>query len=566
MSDQSGPRSSVSRRAFVAGATATTLAASTPPVAAATQDETTVVWSFDPVAAQDNGDAIRRALHQVGGLADDITVEFVDAGYGSERRQRIRRQLAMDEPTPDLFLVDNAWGPPMAADGLLADLGSLLPEDTLETVESAYFDAALAPARDTRSGAMFALPLFVEVPTMLFRKDWVEEAGYSPEAENWATEPLTWQRWSQVTADVQAASDADYGWTTQWDRYEGLACCTFHELLTSMGGAYFGGRETLFGPVGDRPVTVDDTPAVDTLRMMRRFVHGEAFDGRFEAYAGDIAPIRILDWMEEGARQSFAAENAVMHRNWPYAVARSGRDPDESPAGLGTRLGVMPLPYGVTESEATAEGTGGPTPTLGGFNVVANPNTEVRDAVAQVLRAAAEPAFLLELLSIQGWLPPRPDQYDTQIARNADGTGRYMETFRLSAENAIPRPGTRVWGDQSPLVAETAHGVVAQNQSPAPALDTLAADLREIEADFDAEYVGPVGVSESTPAPTTTRTADRRTTDRQTRTPTTVAPPPSTETAPAGAETTAEDGPGFGLLSALAGLGIGAWAARRREE
>ena len=28
---------------------------------------------------------------------------------------------------------------------------------------------------------------------MIYRKDLVEEAGYDPEGENWATEPMSWQ-------------------------------------------------------------------------------------------------------------------------------------------------------------------------------------------------------------------------------------------------------------------------------------------------------------------------------------------------------------------------------------
>ncbi len=28
--------------------------------------------------------------------------------------------------------------------------------------------------------------------------------------------------------------------------------------MTSYGGAYFGGRENLFGPIGDRPITVEE--------------------------------------------------------------------------------------------------------------------------------------------------------------------------------------------------------------------------------------------------------------------------------------------------------------------
>jgi len=94
---------------------------------------------------------------------------------------------------------------------------------------------------------------------MHYRKDLVEDAGYDPDGENWATEPMSWQEFAEMAADVWEQNggpggDFDYGFTTQGDNYVGLACCTFNETMTSFGGAYFGDHENLFGPIGDRPI------------------------------------------------------------------------------------------------------------------------------------------------------------------------------------------------------------------------------------------------------------------------------------------------------------------------
>jgi ABC-type glycerol-3-phosphate transport system substrate-binding protein len=321
---------------------------------------------------------------------------------------------------------------------------------------------------------------------MQYRKDLAEDAGYDPEGENWATEPMSWQEWSNVTADIlEQSSGVDHGFTTQWDIYEGTSCCTFLEVMSSWGGAYFGDpSQYQFGPVGDRPITVDEQQVVDSLNMMRKFVHGEDFD-KFSDYAGNIAPTAITSWTEEDARAPFAQGNAIMHRNWPYSIALTGRseeDVEEGTPVLGTdRMGVMPIPYGVTEDEASYPQTGGTVSALGGWHATVNPNSEKHDAVAQVIEAMQADDFQLTLLSAQGWLPPKPALFESSEAQNVDIVGNYMDTLRVAGENALARPVTTVWTQESSAIAQRANDAVAQASTSRSAMDQLADQLAEIE-------------------------------------------------------------------------------------
>lgn len=510
-SHDGGKRSSVSRRRFVAASGASGVAAGLAGCAdliggdggdggggdggdgASTGDggsgeTTTVNFGFDPTAAQDFSDQITTALHELGGLSDDIEVNFIggDEETGA-RRDNYTRLLSSGETSPDMLMMDNGWVNVFIQAGLIQNLSELLPSELLSTVDEEFFEGFTATARDPGSGNLYGVPIYPDFPTMQYRKDLVEEAGYDPEGNNWATEPMTWEEWSHITRDALDNSDVQHGFTTQWDIYVGTACCDFNEVMSSWGGAYFGGRENLFGPVGDRPVTVNKEPVIQSLNMMRRFVHGEEFETNYKGVnindmAGNIAPTDILGWTEETSRAPFAEGDAIMHRNWPYSLALTGRNPEETedPA-LGESLGAMPIPYAVPESEAEEPGTGGTTAALGGWHMTVNPNSEKKEAAAQVIEAAMNRDYQLKLFEIMGWVPPRPALFDSDEAQEIPVIGRYLDTLRVAGQNTMARPVTSVWTDQVSVIAEQANRAVDQAASSADAMATLQSSLEDIE-------------------------------------------------------------------------------------
>ncbi|WP_135302837.1 substrate-binding domain-containing protein [Haloarcula amylovorans] len=444
---------------------------------------TTVQWGFDPVAVQNNGDAIKQALRD-NGLSQDVEIQFVPRDQDTGKaRSNYNRLLSAGETDPDMFLMDNGWTNIFIQRGQIQNLTEMLPEEMLSTVDNEYFPAFTDTARNPQNGNLYGVPVFPDFPTMQYRKDLAEEAGYNPDSENWATEPITWQKWSNIAADIYDNSDVDFGFTTQWDIYEGTACCTFNEVMSSWGGAYFGGRENLFGPVGDRPITVNQPEVINSLNMMRKFVHDEDFGGQFSDYSGGFTPTNILGWTEESSRAPFAEGNAAFHRNWPYSLALCGRNPEETedPA-LGEDLGAMPIPYSVPESEAAQPGTGGSTAALGGWHMTVNPNSDQKEAVQQVIRAAMQSDFQLKLLEIQGWLPPRPELFNSDRAQNVPVVGRYMDTLKVAGENTMARPVTAVWSNQSSKIAQQANRAVGQEVASEQAMQALQQSLKETES------------------------------------------------------------------------------------
>ena len=438
-------------------------------------EDVTIQWAADDNFAGASAD-IQSSLRDAG-MPENISLDIVSGSFSTgDRRNQYNNILSAGQAEPTILMVDNGWAIPFMVRGQLQNLSDSLPSDMVETVENDYFEASVSTA--TYNGDLYAIPLFADFPTIQYRKDLVEDAGYDPEGENWAEESMTWQRFSEITADVAQQNNMT-GFTFQGDDYEGLSCCDFNEFMSSMGGAYFGELDNLFGPVGDRPITVDEQQVIDAIRLMRTFIHGENDEHSLDGITGNISPEAVVQYKEEDSREPFANGNVVMHRNWPYSITISGTEDN-----FGEDLGVMPIPYGVTPDEAKYEGTGGPVAALGGWHLAINPNASEtkKSAAVQVLRAIMDQQSQLDRFEIGGWAPPVPDLIDSEEARQLDVIGRYTTQLRIAGENAIPRPVTPVWNQQSSQIASEVNDSIRQEKAPEQAMSNLKASLEQIES------------------------------------------------------------------------------------
>ena len=472
---------SVSRRDFVkaAGATgiATGLAGCT-----ALGGETganRVQWMAGSNEVGVQGD-IRKALYNAG-LSRDVEIEIVSGPSNtSAKQQLLQRWLDAKLENPDLILMDSGWAIPFIVRGQALNLtqSEAFPDSYVRRIENQYFESSVRTAKHPLTGDLYGVPLFPDFPTMQYRKDLVKKAGYSPERENWATQSMHWKKFAQITKEVKEQNNLDYGFTFQASSYEGLSCCDFNEFMTSWGGAYFGGRDNLFGPVGKRPVTVNQQGVIDSIRMIRTFIAGPNAPGTLNDYAGNISPRAVLSWIEEPSRAPFASGNAAMHRNWPYAISLTLEEADWATPET---YGVMPIPYAVTDQQSQYQNIGGPVAALGGWHNVINPYSDKIDQCVQVLEAMAKPSFKFKMFELLGYIPPEPDLLDSRRARQVPLIGNYVKQLRIAGENAIPRPVTVVWPQESTKIAQIVNNSYAGEIAPEQAMATLQSQLKAIE-------------------------------------------------------------------------------------
>jgi len=502
MSDNNSQRRAVSRRRFVAaaGASGATYGlagclggggggggggdseqiSTEPP-----SDDITVELATDSNFA-DVGDQIVQTMRDNGGLPQNVDIEWTAGSFESgDRAAKYQQLLNAGNETPTIMMMDNGWTIPFVAREQLTNLSQALPDSIVSTVKEDYVDTMVATASD-QNGDLFGIPFFADFPTIQYRKDVLRQAGYSDsDFDTWATEPLSWQEFSTVVAEGREVLSGmlDDGTTAQgfnWqgDAYVGLACCDFVEFMGSWGGSYFGEIDNLFGPVGDREITVDDDQVVDALRMMRTFIHGQDDPEALDGYE-QISPENVVSYTEEPSRKPFTDGRAVALRNWPYSINING-----SEENFGEDLGVMPIPYNTTADESPyGPEIGGSTSALGGWHLALNPNAtdEKKQAAVQVFQALQSDQVRLDMFEIGGYIPPIPDLIDTEQTRELDLIGRYVDTLQVASENAVPRPVTAVWPQQSSKVSEAVNKSLRQEKAPEAALSDLADAMATIE-------------------------------------------------------------------------------------
>lgn len=424
-----------------------------------------------PSKVVQNADATRKALSKAG-LPDRINVEFLGTSeISGDVASQYQQWISASRKKPDVFRMDSGWTIPFIERNQIVDLNEHLSKDSLKTIDKHYFDPTVSTARGPK-GNIYGVPWQVGFPTIQYRKDLVKKAGFNPDKNNWSTKPMTWKRFSQVIAKTHSQSNVQYGYAWQGNDYEGLACCTFNELMTSWGGAYFGARDNLFGPIGNRPITVDEKPVWNAIKMGRTFIHGQNDKYSLDGYK-QISPKAVLQWTEGPSKSAFMNGNAIALRYWPGAVP-------EGVESFGDDLGLMPIPYSVTQRKAKYPGTGGSSPALGGWHLTVNPNSKnIGDAV-KVIEATMKKSFRQFQFSKLGYLTADRRLFDKKSA--GDVWGPYIKTLALAGENAIPRPATVVWPDESPLIAGAVNGSLAQQKAPRAAMSSLKKSLKDVES------------------------------------------------------------------------------------
>jgi ABC-type glycerol-3-phosphate transport system substrate-binding protein len=439
------------------------------------EEEVTVELAMDQDFA-DVQSGIQDALYEAG-LDENISIEILPGDFETGSRQTSFTQaLDSGRSSPDVFMMDSGWTIPFIVREQVVNLEQALTQDTLDYVKNNYLESTVNTASNPNTGDLYGVPVFPDYPTVQYRQDLVEEAGYSPAENNWSTEPMSWQEFGETVADVweyHGRDSYDYGFTTQAANYAGLSCCTFNETMTSFGGAYFGDHENLFGPVGERPVTVNEQPVIDTIRVMRSFMYGSDAENAHPDYP-QISTSDLVEFTEEPSRQPFTNGNALFHRNWPYSIAINAEE-------YGDAMGTMPLPYGVPEGEGNYEGTGGTAAALGGWHLTLNPNSDNLNASAQTIGAFANENVMLALFELGGWLPPVSSVTEQATVDQVGRIANHLDTLRVAGESTVPRPVTPVWTDQSPLINSEVHATYTGSKRPSNAMETLQADLEATE-------------------------------------------------------------------------------------
>ncbi|MGZ8995198.1 MAG: ABC transporter substrate-binding protein, partial [Rhodospirillales bacterium] len=236
------------------------------------------------------------------------TVRIVATPNDSDQRLALYQQLlAARADAVDVMQIDVVW-PGILARHLL-DLSPYVPAEE----RAAHLPAVID--NNTVDGRLLALPWFVDVGVLYYRRDLLEKHG--------AAVPRTWQGLTEVARTIQDAERKEgdarlWGYVFQARAYEGLTCNALEWIASQDGGRLIDAN----GAIGLRR-----QEAAEALRLARSWI-------------GAIAPEGVLTYMEDEARGVFQSGQAVFMRNWPYVWALA--DAPGSP--VAGKVGLAPLP------------------------------------------------------------------------------------------------------------------------------------------------------------------------------------------------------------------------------
>jgi multiple sugar transport system substrate-binding protein len=206
----------------------------------------------------------------------------------------------------DVLMLDVIWVPEFAQAGWLLDLTPFVSRSEL----APHFPAAVEPA--IQHGRVWALPWFMNVGLLYYRKDLLAKYGLRP-PETYAE--LVDQVGRIKSSERDALLD---GFLWQGKQYEGMVVNVL-EGFWANGTQLLGDSGTAF-PQPDR--------AEEVLAFMRGLIESR------------VSPPWVTAADEELTRRAFQAGHAIFLRNWPYAM-----DLFEQPGSpVRGKVGIASLP------------------------------------------------------------------------------------------------------------------------------------------------------------------------------------------------------------------------------
>ena len=336
----------------------------------------------------------------------------------------------------DLIGGDVVWPAQFAANGWIEDLSDRFTEKE----RRAFLPAPVESC--TYEDGVYGVPWFTDAGMLYYRRDLLEESGFSEP-------PETWEELEEQATRVTRESDAEDGFVFQAAEYEGGTVNGLEYIWTAGGD------------VVDRDdperVVVDDPRAVEGLSIERGMVES------------GVAPRAVSTYAEQECQAAFLNGRAVFCRNWPYMYALASEE-GQSNIEPG-QIGVAPLPV-AGDGRQSFSG-------LGGWNFYLNDasSEEEKDAAYEFVRFAIVPEQQKFRALNGSFLPTLEALYDDEEI--VEGVP-VIALGESAIKNARPRPLSPYYSDMSLVMAEQFNACVKGEKSPEEAANTLDRELQEI--------------------------------------------------------------------------------------
>jgi multiple sugar transport system substrate-binding protein len=339
----------------------------------------------------------------------------------------------------DVMGGDVIWPIQYAAQGWLMDLSDSFPKSE----QQKYLPAPIQA--DSYEGKIYGIPWFIDAGMFYYRKDLLEQAGFSGP-------PETWDELKEMALKTKQDTGTTNGFVFQGSNYEGGVCDCLEYIWTHGG--------EVLSNVTSGEIVIDSPEAVAGLETYRSMV------------ADGVAPEAVATWTEVESGQNFRNGDAVFLREWPGQLGLIA-DPEQSNIKP-EQVGVAAIPTAPGEHSYS---------TLGGWQMLINAATDMQEEALKFAEFMTAPAQEKELALGGARQPTIKTLYDDPELQEANPIIKLAKEVLI--ENAKSRPVTPYYGDMSVEMAEQFNNVLKGEISPQQGAETLLKSLSSMQQQAD---------------------------------------------------------------------------------
>jgi len=389
-------------------------------------------------------------------MGEDIKIEFVpgraDVSVPKEREE-VATIMITKQSAPDITsLTVEDYAEYVTAGWLDAEaLMKYMPKDFWDRL----FPVHQRIYAEAWGNKYYAVPWRFGVGVLYVRKDLLRKYGYN-------VTPLQFANNTSLGNLIDAAKkisqkeNIPYGWIAPHEggSFDGF----FFELLRAFDGYLYGGRQYLYGPVGDRPITVDTPEVMMTLKTWQDLY-----------LKHKIMPKEAINWNNSDAMRVFGAGKAVFMRLWNFGITQL-----EPTTGLSSEKWAATPLYNVMDPYGHSS--------MGGWWWGVNPNSKHKREAVKVIQAAAQPNSLLFLINAMGALPPYSALFTPEKIRDVSPSlAPYARTISQAVQYANERPFSPVYGELRELLIDTLKPMLIGQYDVKEATKRLEVGMKKIE-------------------------------------------------------------------------------------
>lgn len=244
-----------------------------------------------------------------------IYVETINIPFSrfstNQRKELFDRFFRTKSSQVDVFSVDEIWTAKFAK--WCDPLGAYFPDKLKAKIlpsalESCYYDSTLV-----------AIPLFVDVGLMYYRKDLIDRLPNAASVENELSRSITWDEFEKLGMEFNNKQNPFY--IFQADNYEGLMC-SLSEMMAGLGDPlYSNGSFQLESGAADEAVQ-------QMVDMVQKY---------------HLSPRAVTDLRETSSLNYCLRRNGVFLRGWPD-IQKTLQD-DGAKSKDGERWAMAPVPH-----------------------------------------------------------------------------------------------------------------------------------------------------------------------------------------------------------------------------